>query len=162
MNENLDLTKILANVPQGTPLYSPIFGNVTFGGINDDDDFPIYVEFDGDENSFASNGTYYNYKDSECLLFPSKDQRDWSKFKTEPQKERVTLHPFDRVLVRDNGDKVWQASLFSNKVHDRRFRCITYFWAECIPYNEETAHLVDTTDKPEKEYEIIFDKSFKK
>ena len=42
----------------------------------------------------------------ECTLFPSKDQRDWSKFVRFWDKPKVdkfdpkTLQPFDKVLVR--------------------------------------------------------------
>ena len=47
------------------------------------------------------------YKDAECTVFPSKDQRDWSKFerfwdKTEKADrfDPNTLKPFDKILVR--------------------------------------------------------------
>ena len=80
--EKLDLTKILKDCPKGTKLYSPIFGKVEFSHIITKNDYPIWVrtEHSGLED-FSSDGRFYNnYSDSECMLFPSKEQRDWDKF----------------------------------------------------------------------------------
>ena len=81
MNENIDLTKILKNCPKGTKLYSSTFGQVEFQYIKRDSIYPIVVKLkNGITESIASNGNIFNYYDGECTLFPSKDQRDWSKF----------------------------------------------------------------------------------
>lgn len=82
MNENIDLTKILKYCPKGTKLYSTIFGEVTFISSNVGFSYPIIVRInDNLEESFTSEGKLFNdYKDAECVLFPSKDQRDWYKF----------------------------------------------------------------------------------
>lgn len=83
MNENLDLTQVLKDCPKGVKLYSPIFGEVEFEGVapteriiintkNGDEDLSWFVCRDGKAYDFAKNG--------EVMLFPSKDQRDWSKF----------------------------------------------------------------------------------
>ena len=63
-----------------------------------------------------------------------------------------TLQPFDRVLVRDYNDEVWECSLFSR--YDRKkvypYICVGGIWKQCIPFNKETKHLVGTTDdRPE-------------
>lgn len=79
MNENLDLTKILEGCPKGTKLYSPIFGEIEFERINKKDGY-IEIKEEYGINTFRNNGTYLRRKNGECLLFPSKDQRDWSKF----------------------------------------------------------------------------------
>ena len=91
MNENLDLVEILKDVPMGIRLYSPLFGEVELVDIDYDKDidYPITVKLINsmedslsEPDSFAANGIYHKgYIGSECLLFPSKDQRDWSKFK---------------------------------------------------------------------------------
>ena len=111
--------------------------------------------------SFTKEGYYFNFnnKDAECLLFPSKDQRDWSKF-TAPwyKKEKFdpkTLKTFDRVLVRDSSDRRWRCALFSHvrkEDENYTFKYITTdcTYAFCIPYNEETKSLVGTyEDAPE-------------
>ena len=64
--------------------------------------------------------------------------------------KKYELKPFDKVLVRDFGDEEWKADFFS---HNRfanasyyRFSCVGNKWRHCIPYNEETKHLLGTTD----------------
>lgn len=85
MNENLDLTKILKDCPKGTKFYSPVYGKIEFIGIetfasNPD---PIIIKWFKDENTtyleyLRADGTFRGL--GECTLFPSKDQRDWSKW----------------------------------------------------------------------------------
>lgn len=60
-------------------------------------------------------------------------------------KPKVELKPFDKVLVRDFGSQAWQVSLFGYKDSDFYYCCNGYGWNQCIPYNEETAHLLGTT-----------------
>lgn len=80
-NGKLNLVELLGNCPKGTKLYSPLFGEVTLERI-DCDSHPIVV-LDGRSimRTFNHWGEYMNdYPDSEVLLFPSKDQRDWNEF----------------------------------------------------------------------------------
>lgn len=84
MNENLDLTKILKDCPKGTKFYSSTFGNVEFLGIHEFDFInPIVIRwFKEEENSYieylTKKGTFRGL--GECIIFPSKTQRDWSKW----------------------------------------------------------------------------------
>ena len=82
MNENLNLVEILKDCPRGTKLYSTIFGDVKFEEINENRLHPIIVRIgDGHIEYFTTDGKkYYGIYNGECTLFPSKDQRDWSKF----------------------------------------------------------------------------------
>ena len=160
MNENLDLTKILEGCPKGTKFYSSDFGEVTFFEISpyDWERYPIKLHYPNEASSrplitsLTKNGqNVYGY-DGECTLFPSKDQRDWSKFERFWDKPKVekfdpkTLKPFDKVLVRDE-DCYWTADLFSH-IDDSlgRVCCSWYSWKQCVPYNEETKHLVGTRE----------------
>ena len=77
MNENLDLTKILEGCPKGTEFYCPLFGKVLFSKICSDVIYPIRTN----RAPFTSDGKYLCDFNGECMLFPSKDQRDWAKFK---------------------------------------------------------------------------------
>lgn len=61
-------------------------------------------------------------------------------------KPNVELKPFDRVLVRDCNNEVWRANLFSNYTSDGSYGCVCGAYKQCIPYNEETAKLIGTTD----------------
>ena len=94
MNENLNLVEILKDCPEGTKLYSPVLGEVEFVRISDDDiSFPIRVRVKYGMYTFSSQGRFCNIEQGECLLFPSKDQRDWSKFKVKkPKYEEVVKH----------------------------------------------------------------------
>ena len=82
MNNNVDLTKILKYCPKGTKLYSTIFGEVEF--IECDILHQIIVAKENKYYYFTSQGAFYferiKYHVGECALFPSKEQRDWSKF----------------------------------------------------------------------------------
>ena len=87
MNENLDLTQILKDCPKGTKLYSPIFGEVKFEEIDCSISSPVRViDNAGQLDAFKKDGKYYGYKNAECMLFPSKDNRDWSTFIIEQPK----------------------------------------------------------------------------
>ena len=73
----MSLVEILKNCPKGMKLYSPIYGEVEFkeasvitGSIG--------CTANGCTVYFHSDGTYY--KGGECMLFPSKEQRDWDDF----------------------------------------------------------------------------------
>lgn len=82
MNENLNLVEILKDCPKGTKLYSTVLGEVSFVKINNDEYHPIIVRpKDNVVESFAIDGKMIAHFDGECTLFPSKEQRDWSKFK---------------------------------------------------------------------------------
>lgn len=95
------------------------------------------------------------FKDAECTVFPSKEQRDWSKFVRfwdKPKIERFDIHtlqPFDKLLFR-LGENPWRCVFFSHILLDdcdKEIVCTTDgLSARCIPYNEETKHLVGTTE----------------
>lgn len=238
MNENIDLIKILKNCPKGTKLYSLVHGEVEFDHIETycRHQYVIIQLKDFLLERINFNGKLYNSYDGECILFPSKDQRDWSKFiapwykkeagtidSIEKQGEQAssqinerawlylvsdvltwkdgigqylddqrvqefakklcseyaqklynpsvlsnpsntgknkqkfdpkTLKPFDRVLVRDEG-KYWDCDFFSyisNRYIHHPYVTITSCYDFCIPYNDDTKHLVGTTDEVPEYY----------
>ena len=173
----------------------------------------VYCKEEINEKSFTVDGKFMKNYDAECALFPSKDQRDWSKFtapwyqndesikpkfkvgdvirhketnkddvykiskvyddsygivgftwvlymKYQDQYELVpnkfdpkTLKPFERVITRNDYD-VWSCTLFSHISNkpDSRYIYVTCESVHkyCIPYNDETKHLVGTKeDAPE-------------
>ena len=162
MNENIDLTKILKDCPKGWKFYSSVYGEVKFNRINEENpSYPIVfiTKYDGNM-SVTANGKYWKQFNGECTLFPSKYQRDWSKFSAPwfKKKERFdpkTLQPFDKVLVRDNNDNKWECSLFSRIINHESFpfKCVSSgAFRYCIPYNEDTKHLVGTYKEAPKYY----------
>ena len=154
MNENLNLVEILKDCPKGTKLYSPVFGEVEFESINDIIGPIIVTTNTGNAEYFTADGKMYNYYNGECLLFPSKEQRDWSKFEPkQPKFDPNTLQPFDKVLVRDGTAECWMCDIYSHKLKDDNFYvCISNEYYYCIPYNEETKHLVGTTEEASEFY----------
>ena len=156
MNENLNLVEILKDCPEGTKLYSPVFGEVEFESINDIIGPIIVTTNTGNAECFTADGKMYNYYNGECLLFPSKEQRDWSKFKTKkPKFDPKTLQPFDKVLVRNYNSEKWKVQLFSYIIEDEErypYFCINNPYQCCIPYNDDTKHLAGTKDKAPEFY----------
>lgn len=80
MNENLNLTEILKECPKGIKLYSPIFGDVYLDKIRPYSAVIVTInkEQDGFKEEFLYDGRYGI--NGECMIFPSKEQRDWSKW----------------------------------------------------------------------------------
>lgn len=161
MNENIDLTKILKDCPKGTKLYTPVWGEVTFIEVEDKDyAYPICIYTNTcTKVQLTKNGCLISITDSECILFPSKEQRDWSKF-TAPwyKKEKFdpkTLRPFDKVLVKRAGkEDTWTCNIFSSYSEGTGydFECLDDVYEICVPYNDETKHLVGTTEEAPEYY----------
>lgn len=79
--EKIDLVEILKDCPAGTKLYSPVCGECCLTSVGPrNEPFPISVETVTGIFSFTDDGRIYYEEYGECLLFPSKNQRDWSKF----------------------------------------------------------------------------------
>ena len=82
MNEELNLVEILKNTPNGTKLWSDVHGEITFVKIQDSIGSEILCISKISNCSFSSKGEFYAGL-GQCILFPSKTQRDWSKFKVD-------------------------------------------------------------------------------
>ena len=155
MNENLNLVEILKDCPKGTKLYSTTYGDVELIRVNqnDDVDYPIEIKLSDDSiNSVTTDGRLCEYYNGECVLFPSKEQRDWSKFNVKKHRfDPKTFQPFDKVLVKrgDENYHLWFPDFISfppNDV-DETVLCMTTDDVDMvIPYNEETKHLIETND----------------
>ena len=211
MNENIDLTKILKDCPKGWKLYCSIYGEVEFVCIDEYEEYPIKVMVKRKFiDAFSEKGFIRPQYNIKGILFPSKDQRDWSKFsapwynkesikpkfkvgdrirhketnkddvyeiskvyddsygivgfnwgiymKYQDQYELVpnkfnpkTLKSFDRVLVRDRDIEHWVCNLFSHIINDE-YLCIGSCFIYCIPYNDDTKHLVGTKEEAPEYY----------
>ena len=125
MEDKLNLIEILKNVPKGTKLWSPLIGecelfNKDFTG----ETFPIVCigVDDGIEWKFNADGTYTENADAECVLFPSKENRDWSTFNVPTHKH---FEPFQKVLMRTwtEDEYIWVAAEYSNydELHNNHY-----------------------------------------
>lgn len=90
-----NLISILKHCPEGTKLYSPIFGEVTFTAISRSNNIlGKATKLNGEITTvaFTRLGRFYcEFPNSECVLFPSKDQRDWDKFRIPTKKGDVIM-----------------------------------------------------------------------
>lgn len=232
MENKINITEILKDCPKGMKLYSPIYGEIELLKVNSNYTYPIIITIGIDSTgTFTSDGRLYEqYHSAKCILFPSREMRDWTKFfkrgdvaiqlfygcgvlveewtddsytsfkasvfqlkkggfakrdkrvlsidnfvkasdeqrdmfisnmekffggkynpetlQVEPVKPECPFEPFDKVLVRDDDEKKWRASLFAYYDENAKYPyvCIPYVHTQCIPYNEHTAHLLGTTD----------------
>ena len=153
MNKNIDLTKILKDCPKGTKFYTSVWGEASFERILERGFYTIGIDTLSGYKYLTKEGRYINADDAECILFPSKDQRDWSKF-TAPWYKKgkfdpKTLNAFDRVLVRNFKTTKWRCEHFSHFDVDNYNPCIDSgcSYTFCVPYNDDTKHLVGTTDE---------------
>ena len=177
MNENINLTKILKDCPKGWKFYSSVYGEVEFETIEfqrvkyrynsymptcnhqivEEDPRPIKFTVQDIEHCVSSAGEHIKGK-GECTFFPSKDQRDWSKFKAPWYKkdkfDPKTLKPFDKVIGRDLVSSKWECNLFSHIAESTNYpyRCIGNYYKLCIPYNDDTKHLVGTNEEAPEYY----------
>ena len=159
MNENIDLIKILKDCPKEMEFWSDDYGKVKFLGIDIKRKYPIMViRTDGYVAFYTKEGWCSVDFPASCLLWPSKDCRDWSKF-TAPwyKKEKFnpkTLQPFNKVLVNDDSVTMWKVDFYSHKDESKAYpyRCIGNSYTYCIPYNDETKQLAGTTDEAPEYY----------
>ena len=81
MENKINIAEILKDCPKGTKLYSLLFGNVTLKEVDTSIIVPIKViDSLNFYHCFTKTGLYYNRANAECLLFPSSEIRDWTKF----------------------------------------------------------------------------------
>lgn len=159
MNENLNLIEILKDCPKGTKLYSTIYGDVELEKVYlKDDEYPIEIKIgEGSDMIYITNdGRLFDDFRGECTLFPSKEQRDWSKFNPKkPKFNPKTLQPFDKVLVYNIYDicEGWACALFSHiRKSEYPYSTSSGSFKVCIPYNDDTKHLLGTTDEVPEYY----------
>ena len=89
----MNIVEILRHCPKGTKLYSTVFGEVTLDKVDIHDMYPIVVcRTNHLKTSFDEEGHYLEgYPGSECVLFPSKEQRDWNKFRLPVKKGDIMM-----------------------------------------------------------------------
>lgn len=153
MVKKLNLIEILKDAPRGIRLWSPLFGDVIFLGICNDITYPILcllkdstaqydVMFSAEgEYRYGTLARYSDFTGSKCMLFPSRENHDWSTFHVEPLQHKI-FKPYQKVLVKEligNCRKhVWIAAEYSHYDEDTKQHYCSgaYGFAddEVIPY----------------------------
>lgn len=133
--------EILKDKPQGTKLYSSACGKCKLEEV-DDKSFKIsfynskFGFMNGGEGYLDKNGKLYD--DGECVVFPSKEMRDWEKF---------SWKKGDVLVSEDNVHIIFEK--FEDDTYTR-FKGKHYFWKEfnVEDYNkEETKMLTSVFEK---------------
>lgn len=103
-------------------------------------------------NNFLLSRLYYAREDEKKELFDAlaKEGKAW-----DSEKKKVVnlkpkfdeLKPFDKVVVRCSEADRWSIDFFSHKVHNGYICTGDAWFGYCLPYNEETSHLLGTTDE---------------
>lgn len=89
-----NLVSILKHCPEGTKLYSPVYGEVVLDSVQSKSIYTLAKTNNGSTLvvEFTPLGRlHYEFSNSECILFPSKDQRDWDKFRIPTKKGDVIM-----------------------------------------------------------------------
>ena len=151
----LNLCEILKHCPQGETFWSPMLDGVKFSCIDEERQMIIVETIEGHFTwEINADGTISidEVTSPEVMLYPSREQREWSKFTAPWLKKEIfdpkTLKAFDRVLV--NHDDIWKVDFFSHICQyepNGWCQCIGDSYYICIPYNDDTKHLVGTKDE---------------
>ena len=131
MKKEINIAAILKDKPKDIRLYSPIFGECAFSFIQDVTDAICVTKHNGGREFFNTKGLYETL--GECLLFPSKSMRDWSK---------VTWKKGD-VLVSNDNDVYIIFEKFEDDAYTK-FKGKHYLWKECNveDYNKEESQML--------------------
>jgi hypothetical protein len=131
MKEKINIAEILKDKPQGTKLYSSACGKCE---LKEADDKSFKVSFYSSKFGFMNGGEGYLdkngklYDDGECVVFPSKEMRDWGKFAWKK----------GDVLVNKDGDVHIIFERFANDTYCS-FVGKYYLWKE----NNDTEHFYE-------------------
>ena len=151
MNENISLCNILKDCPKDMKLWSPVWGDVFLKEVDERDTYIVISVC----NHFMDvrlypNGKMFNLGKAECVIFPSQTQRDWSKFKAPIEKFNPReFKPGNIILARRGDNRRWNMDLYLGAVQDKDGNITSVFsyhhkWFQCIPYNDETKHVLDS------------------
>ena len=141
----MNIAEILKRLPSGTKLYSVLHGiEVEFLKVDESLEKPIVVREHSTSKGldyFFPDGSYR--KGGECMLFPSKDEKEWSDLV-------IGLKPFDRVLAKEHKDDFWEIEFFNYYTDDKEkpYMCLMGTYEYCIPYEGNEKYL-GKTENPE-------------
>ena len=143
-----NLIEILKNVPEGTKLYSTIHGDIYFDHIDDTNIYPIKCYGDISRFHFTKDGKHYHNYDGECVLFPSKEQRDWSKFIAKPFQNGDVIATNDGNIAifshySPNDAIIYHCVITNNKIEIKQSTGIGYHRNCHLASKEEKEKLFD-------------------
>lgn len=108
----MNILEILKKCPIGTKLYSPICGECKLYNIHGNRSFDVLVDFT--TFGFLYDGRY-TFK-GECCIFPSKDQRDWSKF-------QIPVYKNGDIVYHESSNGIRQIFIVKEQRTDNKVLC---------------------------------------
>lgn len=146
-----NLANILKFCPRGTKLYSPIFGEVIFNAV-DDVCIDVTAKPDGKKPvpiAFNHDGTLLlNFSNTECVLFPSKNQRNWDKFKIPVKRGDIMMFSDKSAVFMINTVEDDRVTTIASVNKDSSFRLDLLVFVDYIPASEDMKKkLFDAIDK---------------
>lgn len=156
MNEKLNLVEILKDCPKGMELDCTVYNDVTFLRVDDVQNRCYFKAGPADTFWTTCEGRINGSPYGKCVVFP-KGKTIWEGFKPKKQKfDPETLQPFDRVLVTDSHSWPWKCTFYSHKKENADgihiYVTPSFAYSYCIPYNDDTKHLVGTTKEAPEYY----------
>lgn len=147
-----NLVNILKYCPEGTKLYSPIFGEVTFKKISSSNDIFCRVTKDNGDittAAFTCLGRFYcDFPNSECMLFPSKDQRNWDEFKIPVKRGDIMMFSDKSAVFMIDTVEDDRVTTIASVNKDSSFRLDLLVLIDYIPASEDMKKkLFDAIDK---------------
>jgi len=117
------------------------------GGFADPDVINIGVERNGEKYVLAETCEYI--KD---IIKTHPDYKELELPK--PHYDISNFQPFDKVLARDSDKDKWECRLFSryNKELRLPFMTTNSVYFQCIPFNDDTKHLLGTNELCDEQY----------
>ena len=150
--QKLNLCEILKHCPNGELFWSPLLGDVKLYDIDEEAKTIDVTTKDLATWEINADGTITidDITSEVIMLYPSRERWNWSKVKYEPKKEKFdpkTLKAFDRVIVYGKNEG-WFCSIFSHIGEgEYPYNTASGNYAWCIPYNDDTKHLVGTKEE---------------
>lgn len=150
-----NIAEILKYCPRGMKLYSPVCGDCTLYCVSLDEVYSIEVIACSNDTHqlFTSEGIFLDdQKDSECLLFPSKNQRDWEKFRIPVKRGDIMMFKDKSAvfIVKKYNDALTKTSVEVSDAYG--IRTNTCIYVRYIPASE---------DMKEKLFKAIDDAGYK-
>ena len=92
----MNIVEIIKKAPKDHVYWCTLIGECRVVRI-DDNDYPIRIEGENDMLHLTKSGHYYtDALNAECILFPSRDNRDWAAFEREldgkPEEKKPLIH----------------------------------------------------------------------
>lgn len=165
--ETLEIEKAQPEFKDGDVLFVKCKGSAfieIFNYFKNNGDLYDHVSLDTTTHELDISGEYKIFKENiieirlateeeKQQLFDAfeKEGKAWDAEKKQfvELKPKIEFKPFDKVVVLDTEYSTWCADLFSHIDEDYRYACVGATWSFCIPYNEETAKLIGTTNNVE-------------